>query len=230
MSQTINYCSPAFHEVDGNIDTNKIKSIKNNSFYKEYEEGLYVANLILKRFGYNIKGIENLKSRIIKVPPFWVDMPKLFELYVLGLLKEKYSNQIKFQVQGVYGKPDFILSDSNNKMIIDAKYKPYYCNSFAALDQWKRDMVISDIRQLSGYSRDKKILSKLGLTTPEEQEKAIDCLIIYPDQSGTERLKGNLKGSRIDGFINFYKMGVKLPVIEDNLHESEEKKIKQTAD
>ncbi len=204
VSSVINYCYPAFQEVDENIDLRTLKGITHNSFYKEYKEAIHLSNLILKRFGYNIKEIEALNNKTVKVPPFWIDMPKLFELYVLGLLKDKYFNDIQFQIQGTYGQPDFVFVSENNKMIIDTKYKRRYQQA-----QYEKD----DIRQLSGYARDKGVLSKLGYKTEEEQDKVIDCLVIYPDQTASEKLNDNLKENPISGFTRFYKMPIKLPVI-----------------
>jgi hypothetical protein len=200
----INYCNPAFQEVDENTDVHKIRSFTHNSFYKEYKEALHIANLILKRFGYNIKEVEKLKNRTVKVPPFWIDMPKLFELYILGLLKDKYLNQIQFQIQGTYGQPDFILVGDNVKMIIDTKYKRKY-------QQEKYE--VDDVRQLSGYSRDVKVLSRLGFKTIEDQDQVIDCLIIYPDQAALDKLADDLKATPIIGFTRFYKIAIKLPII-----------------
>ncbi|MBK9460069.1 MAG: hypothetical protein IPN94_11715 [Sphingobacteriales bacterium] len=206
VAPVINYCLPAFHEVDENIDLRTMKSIPHNSFYKEYKEALYIANLILKRFGYNINQIESLNNKTIKVPPFWIDMPKLFELYVLGLLKDKYFNKIQFQIQGTYGQPDFILVDNNEGMIIDTKYKHKYQQ-----EQYQ----IEDIRQLSGYARDVKVLSRLGLKTEQQRDIVIDCLIIYPDQKAPDKLTDDLKEIAINGFTRFYKMAIKLPIISD---------------
>jgi 5-methylcytosine-specific restriction endonuclease McrBC regulatory subunit McrC len=202
----INYCLPAFYEVDENIDLKTLKGITYNSFYKEYKEALHISSLILKRFGYNIKEIDTLNNKIVKVPPFWIDMPKLFELYVLGMLKDKYFNSIKFQIQGTYGQPDFVFVSANVKMIIDTKYKRKY---------QQEKYQAEDIRQLSGYARDSKVLSKLGYITEEEQEKVIDCLIIYPDQTASEKLADDLKEKQISGFTRFYKMAIKLPVISN---------------
>ena len=202
----INYCLPAFNEVDENIDLKKLKGVTHNSFYKEYKEAIHISSLILKRFGYNIKEIDTLNKMKVKVPPFWVDMPKLFELYVLGMLKDKYFNNIKFQIQGTYGQPDFIFVSDNVKMIIDTKYKRKY---------QQEKYQAEDIRQLSGYARDTKVLSKLGYITAEEQDKVIDCLIIYPDQTASEKLADDLKENKISGFTRFYKMAIKLPVISD---------------
>lgn len=201
-----NYCLPAFYEVDENIDLKTLNGITHNSFYKEYKEALHISSLILKRFGYNIKEIDTLNNKTVKVPPFWIDMPKLFELYVLGMLKDKYFNSIKFQIQGTYGQPDFVFVSDNVKMIIDTKYKRKY---------QQEKYQAEDIRQLSGYARDTKVLSKLGYITAEEQDKVIDCLIIYPDQTASDNLADDLKEKQISGFTRFYKMAIKLPVISN---------------
>jgi 5-methylcytosine-specific restriction enzyme subunit McrC len=200
----VNYCLPAFREIDENIDLKTLKGITHNIFYKEYKEALHISSLILKRFGYNIKEIDLHKNKIVKVPPFWIDMPKLFELYVLGMLKDKYFNNIKFQIQGTFGQPDFVFVTDNEKIIIDTKYKRKYQH-----EKYQAE----DIRQLSGYARDTGILSKLGCISTEDQNKVIDCLIIYPDQTASEKLADDLKEKPIIGFTRFYKMAIKLPII-----------------
>lgn len=204
VSPVVNYCNPAFRDVDENIDLRSLKEITHSSFYKEYGEAIHLSKLILKRFGYNIKDIGDSKDRKVKVPPFWIDMPKLFELYVLGLLKDKYFNGVKFQLQGTYGQPDFVLITENDRVIIDTKYKQKY---------QQEKYQAEDIRQLSGYARDTKILAKLGYKSETEQDRVIDCLIIYPDQTASETLRNNLKEYPISGFTRFYKMPIKLPVI-----------------
>ncbi len=205
VTPVINYCLPVFDNVDEKIDIKTLRGITHNSFYKEYKEALHLSNLILKRFGYNIKEIDSLKNKTVKVPPFWIDMPNLFELYVLGLLKDKYYNNIKFQIQGTYGQPDFVLVTDDEKMIIDTKYKRKY---------QQEKYQAEDIRQLSGYARDTRVLSRLGYKTEEEQDRVIDCLIIYPDQNASEKLNNNLKEYPINGFTKFYKMPIKLPTID----------------
>lgn len=200
----INYCSPAFDDVDEIIDSHSIKKLTQNSFYKEYKEAIHLSNLILKRFGYNFKEVGMQPSQKVKVPPFWIDMPKLFELYVLGLLKDRFSNQIHYQFSGNYGEPDFLLVSENYKVIIDTKYKKIY--QFNRYDP-------NDIRQISGYSRDRKILTLLGYKTPAEQTKIVDCLIIYPDQNMSEELPPNLKAYPIEDFAQFYSIAIKLPTI-----------------
>jgi len=202
----LNYINPAFENVSDEVNLNDVKHTKKNVFYKEYEEAIRLAKIILKRFGYNITNIENQK---VKTPPFWIDMSKLFELYVLGLLKDSKIDLI-YQFQGYYGKPDFLLP--KEKVVLDSKYKTYYKEEFSELSQSKKDNVASDIRQMSGYARDKKVLGKLGL----EETKIANCLIIYPDQS-ISRMDLNdvpLKKTLIKEFVQFYKVGIKLPEIK----------------
>lgn len=214
VSTVMNYCLPAFESVNEKIDLAEIKYTKTNAFYKEYEQGIRLAKLILKRFGYNIQTVK--QNRKVKVPPFWIDMSKLFELYVLGLLKDQYpGDQLIFQFQGHYGQPDYLLNTRFKKMIIDAKYKPYYGENLKGQEQRKRDNVVKDIRQLSGYSRDKRVLSKLGF---EGDNTVIpDCLIIFPQLAPAPKKEKKaiegLKETPIEQFCNFYKMPVELPVL-----------------
>ncbi|MBP8792918.1 MAG: restriction endonuclease [Lutibacter sp.] len=198
LQNTFNYINPAFYEVSDVIDLNEIKHSKTNVFYKEYEPAIRLAKLILKRFGYNIS---NTVKDKIQTPPFWIDMSKLFELYVLGLLKDRFHNNVKFQHKYYGNELDYLLNDADFQMVIDAKYKLKYIDG-------KYD---EDIRQVSGYARLKNIYSALN----KEQGDIIDCLIIYPDQEKGENnlLKVNLKQNEINHYYDVYKVGVKLPSI-----------------
>lgn len=197
----LNYIAPAFERVTTNSSQNEVKNIKINSFYKEYNEALALANLIMRRFGYNINSVD--KSIEIKTPPFWIDMSLLFELYTLALLKDELQNDVLFQFHGNSVYPDYLIK--SKKMVADAKYKPIYQgNSFD----------IDNIRQISGYARDMKVRAELGARDKEE----LECLIIYPDQSSANFDLKNLdtKLQVIDQFSGFYKVGVKLPVLRVN--------------
>jgi len=203
----LNFSKPAFHEVDDStFDLNILKKTKPNAFYKEYKDALDLAKIIIKRFGYNLKEVD---EKVVSVPPFWIDMPKLFEFYVLGLLKERYGSQIQFQAKGNYGEPDFLLVSQSEKMVIDTKYKKIYQNNKQQQDRYNSD----DIRQIAGYARDKKILQCLGYRDDEMQNVVVDCLIIYPDQYADENLPESLKEQPIEQFIKFYKLPVKLPTL-----------------
>lgn len=198
LQNSFNYINPAFHDVSDEIDLTEIKYGKTNVFYKEYEDAIRLAKLILKRFGYNISNTEKDK---IKTPPFWIDMSKLFELYTLSLLKERFHNQVKFQYKHYGNELDFLLKSSDYQMVIDAKYKTAYING--SNDE--------DVRQVSGYARLQKVYNELG----KKREEVIDCLIIYPDQeNGLENLTGvNLRENEIPHYFNVYKLGLKLPYI-----------------
>lgn len=203
----ISFCKPAFYEVDdSSFDLHFIKQTKINAFYKEYKEALDLARMIIKRFGYNLRDID---EKVVSVPPFWIDMPKLFELYVLGLLKEQYGSKIQFQAKGNYGEPDFLLITESEKIVIDTKYKRIYQNNDQHQDRYNSD----DIRQICGYARDRKILKRFGYTDEDMQNVVVDCLIIYPDQRFDETLPENLKDDPIHQFTRFYKVPVKLPTI-----------------
>ncbi len=198
LQNTFNFISPAFQEVSDEVDLTEIKQLKTNAFYKEYEPAINLAKLILKRFAYNISNTEKTK---ISTPPFWIDMSKLFELYTLGLLKDRFQNQVKFQHKHYGNELDFLLNSSDYQMVIDAKYKLEYMNG----------SYNDDIRQVSGYARLRNVYTELN----KKQGEIIDCLIIYPDQeNGFDNLKNvNLKGIAIERYFDVYKLSLKLPFI-----------------
>lgn len=197
-----NFITPAFENVSNDISLNEISKIKTNAFYKEYEEAIRIAKLILNRFGFNIN---NTEKEFILTPPFWIDMSKLFEYYVLSLLKRQFPkhNDVRFQFLGNRGHElDFLLNTDKYKMVVDTKYKPKY----------KIDNYIDkdDFRQLSGYARLKRVYDTLNI----DYEKIISCLIIYPDLDITENNLNKLKELPIkQDYIGFYKIGVTLPII-----------------
>lgn len=203
LLNSLNYCLSAFSEVSEEIDISKIKHFKINSLYKEYAEGLKLAKMVLQAFSYNIT--ETTKQKQNNVPPFYINMPLLFELYIYGKLKKQFGKSIIFQANGKYGNADFL--DTERKIIIDTKYKMIY-------NEEKYE--IENIRQLSAYARDKGILKKLNLAD-SDKGKIVDCLIIYPLETEDKDLKfnfskENLEKNEIKQFEQFYKIGVGLPI------------------
>ncbi len=194
-----NYINPAFTKVTNDIEVYEMKFGKTSVFYPEYNQALKLAKLILRRFGYNIS---NTAKNEITTPPFWIDMSKLFELYILGLLKKEFSSKVQFQFKTKGNALDYLLNSERYKMVIDAKYKTKYM---------KKGKVHKDIRQVSGYARLKKVYKELNKT----KGQIIDCLIIYPDQdNGVVDLRQvNLKRTNIEGYHDVYKLGVQLPQI-----------------
>jgi 5-methylcytosine-specific restriction enzyme subunit McrC len=201
VQDLFNYIHPAFDKVSSKIDLKEIKNTKTNAFYKEYEKAIKLARVILRRYGYNISNIEKQE---VSVPPFWIDMSKLFELYVLGLLKDRFQNQVQYHFTTHGNELDYILKSEKYKLVIDAKYKPSY-----ALKKLGNNH--SDVRQVSGYARLEKVYKHLEKKYPE----SINCLIIYPNQeNGLEDLKdAKLLEKHISGYFGIYKLGIKLPTL-----------------
>jgi 5-methylcytosine-specific restriction enzyme subunit McrC len=158
----------------------------------------------MQKFGYSFANAAN-KTKQEEMSPFWIDMSKLFELYVYSLLSDEYGKTILYQSSGKYGNVDFLKKDE--KLIIDTKYKEKYA---------KGEYAIEDIRQLSGYARDIGVLKKLRI---ESEDIVVDCVIIYPIKDENKKdFKGReLKENTIDGFTKFYKCGIKLPTKNNQL-------------
>ena len=98
---------------------------------------------------------------------------------------------------------DILVSSDKYQMVIDAKYKLKY----------KKGHLHEDIRQVAGYARLKKVRNKLNI----QDDKTIDCLIIYPDmENGIDNFSlDNIQQSKqeIQAYYKVYKLGVKLPLI-----------------
>lgn len=201
LNGLVNYIQPAFINVDSEVNNEELKSIKPNTLYKEYEQALKFAKHILKRYGYNIS---KANSTIINTPPFWIDMSKLFELFVFSKLKERFTHhkEVTYHQKFNYLEPDFIVHtyDGVTKMVVDAKYKPQYHDDNVSTE---------DIRQISGYARLKKIYEFLEF----EEDKIIDCLVIYSNQSANRiDFKGNnFKIEEEKAYNRFFKIGIELP-------------------
>lgn len=202
LNGLVNYIQPAFINVDSEVNIDQLKGIKPNKLYKEYEQALKFAKHILKRYGYNIS---TANSTTINTPPFWIDMSKLFELYVFSKLKERFTahKEVTYHQKFNYLEPDFIVNtnDGVTKMVVDAKYKPQYQEGNVSTE---------DIRQISGYARLKKIYKFLEF----EEDKIIDCLVIYSNQSANRKdFKGdNFNIEEEKEYNRFYKIGIELPV------------------
>ena len=195
IDELITYCTPYFELISEEFNVENLKNITINPFFKEYKEAIEIGKHILKRFSYNITETTQQK---VAIPPFWIDMPKLFELYVYVKLQEQFGREaVTYHLTADYTELDFLLNTPTQKMVIDAKYKPIYEDS----------RVIDDIRQVSGYARLEKVYKRLGL---EDSNELIDCLIIYP--SLEENRVFNLENkSKITEYRNIYKLGISIP-------------------
>ncbi|TVT36759.1 hypothetical protein FNT36_24920 [Hymenobacter setariae] len=220
LAPLLRYCEPAFVDVSEDDEWQSGLNSGRNSLYRSYNEAIRVGQLLLRRFGYSLREAEEKAGDSIMVPPHWLDMSRLFELYVLGLLRKQFGERILYgedQAKAKYGLPDFLLT-GETPWIIDTKYKRAY---------QKRDYLIEDVRQLSGYARDTGVLERLGYVSPEEQTKAmINCLIVYPQRlSGAAELakmveafpaEDQLQDFAIKQFVSFYKLAVCLPQLANS--------------
>lgn len=206
IEQSYNYINPAFEFVSSEVNINEIKHAKTNPFYKEYGEAIKLAKIILKRFGYNISNVK--PNNKISTPPFWIDMSKLFELYVLGKLIDKFpiTGEVIYNKPYNYLIPDFLIksNDGKHRMVVDAKYKPRY--DTANID-------VADLRQVAGYARLQKVYDELGITDLKE---SIECLIIFSNQNSQNENfdKCTFRDREVDEYTLFYKEDIKLPVIK----------------
>ncbi|MCD8409648.1 McrC family protein [Tenacibaculum finnmarkense] len=204
LKELFNYVIPAFESVNEDIDIRVVKNAKHNPLFKEYTHAIKLAKIILKRYNYTIS---QTTEKIVKTPPFWIDMPKLFELYVFKKLRESYpeKGEVKYHKKFHGLEPDYLLNTVVNgdslKMIIDAKYKPKYKDS---------NIYLSDARQVSGYARLKSVYKELGIGGSKQ---IIDCLIVYSDQSLEDKpFIESLETKNEDGkYMHLFKVGIKLP-------------------
>lgn len=162
LEHTLNQCLSAFAHVSDEIEVWELKHLKHQKLFRTYSEAIRLAQLILRRYDYSLTKIQSSEE---ECPVFWLDMPLLYEHYVLGLLREAYGNQIRYQEPGHTGYPDFICLDP--RLVIDTKYIP----SLGSKSKISSDI----IRQLAGYARDRKLFKKC----PTEH---IPCLVIYPEE------------------------------------------------
>ncbi len=201
LQNIIGYCLPAFENVAVVKSNHQKISCSKNPFYKEYEQAIKIGAYILKRFSFNIS---KAAEQNITTPPFWIDMSKLFELYVFGKLKEAFKepNAITYHDKYLGGKEtDILIRVGQYKCVIDCKYKPRYYNSTIDLE---------DKRQLAGYTRLKSVYNKLDVST----DTIIKGLIIYPYQRSSKNInKEDLFSISIDEYVDFYKLGISLPVL-----------------
>lgn len=232
LTPLLSVVGSAFENVSEEVTIAQVTKVNAGKIFRHYEAAIKVAKLILRHFDYSI---DNVSGKSQDVRPFCIDMPRLYEMYVLSLLRKAYGDQIKFQVKGCRKtQVDYIKKSENEKLIIDAKYKPRYSES--------NQGILDDIREISGYARDEKILKALDWKPEEEYTKGNyfpKCLIIYPDpdtrfkrekddsedeteESAMVELTGDfpkdgflcdsLHLRKIPGFKDFYKIAVPLPM------------------
>lgn len=211
LKTLLGYIKPAFSKVSETADLRKLTKTTSNPFYNDYARATRLAKQILARFAYNIKNTDEQKK--VLVPPYWIDMSKLWELYVLGILRKSFGGAVTYQKKiGSGNEIDYILNFNDNEgkahlMVIDAKYKIRYTNG---------GIHHSDMRQVAGYSRLNSLRNQLGR---ENSNEIMDCCIIYPILGNygtfTKIALEDLKSTPIDTYKKIFKVGIKIPLLKD---------------
>lgn len=205
LTTTLRQIRATFSEVSDRVEISDVLTVFVNPVHKEYKEAIKLAKLILRRQGYdNWKKDSEGKS-----PPFWIDMSKLFELFVFKKLRDGFSrSEVTYHLEVHHQELDFVVKKSkdNPPFIADAKYKPRYKDKSLSQD---------DARQVAGYSRLKGVYKKLGVF---DYAKNIRCLIIYPvltTSSGEEEIDcKNAFHEQQSGYVEIYKRGLLVPTIK----------------
>jgi 5-methylcytosine-specific restriction enzyme subunit McrC len=202
MYKEFTYMEPYFQNIGYITSSAELSGIKTNSLFFEYKEALRIAGIIYRIKSYNEE--TKTETKFQKIPPFVIDMPKLFELYAFAQMKDAGLN-VSYQQAGNYGTVDFLVYDKDNPIIIDTKYKKLYDNE---------EYNIDDIRQVSGYARDIRLLKNLYGSEYEAKINSVPkCLIIYPglnesDNKDIPRESSALLTAKIKHFNEFYKYGI----------------------
>ena len=197
----LNRLKASFSHISDDIEPYQVQKLSSNKLFKGYKEAIRVAKMILRRFDYSIR---EASSEQHSTPPFWIDMARLYEMWVLHRLQKLGINPIMFQEAGFYGRQvaDFVIREEN--LILDAKYKPKYVEDWVDID---------DIRELSGNARDDRLLPNL----PEDYSPR--CIILYPGNTDELKPESDIlfeqQGQKIPHYRNFYKISVPLPVYDN---------------
>ena len=211
LQSRLNRLFVAFINVSSDIEIYQVARVSHNKLFRHYSEAIRVAKMLLRHFDNSIRNVDREES--YETAPFWIDMARLFELYTYSKLNEKYPDLIEFQKKGRTGACDYLKiakGNSAERLILDAKYKPYYENGGIG---WE------DIQEISGYARDKKILAELGWFKNGELnvQDVPPCVVIYPEYGEVNDTFGeNLldNAEAVSDYTNFFKIAVKVPRLQ----------------
>ena len=192
----------AFKNIDSNVRLESIRNYKFDKLNMYYSEAIKLAKCIIRHQDNALTDGSGKK----KVPLFWIDMSRLYEVYVLGILQTHYPNNILFQVKGSYGTQCDYLHIGEG-VVLDAKYKLWYSSYNGRRSHV--DSMIADIREISAYARDERFLNLMNnnVSTPK-------CVIIHPDEETTNLgavLSDSVKNNKVEGYRDFYRLSIDLP-------------------
>ncbi len=205
LRHVIRLVSPAFDGIDELSDICLLMHTTHHPFYGEYKEAIRVGKLILKRFGYTVSAID--AKEVVLTPPFWINMPALFEMYVCAMMRAHnpgLHRAIHYQFSTHGNQLDILISSDRFKAVVDTKYKLSY----------QHRHIHQDIRQVAGYARLKKVRRELEIQ--DGADEVVDCLIIYPDvEDGIDDFSVDAiwRAKReVPPYHRVWKLGVKIPL------------------
>lgn len=173
LLQPLSYCMGGFQQVS----EKRFYSFKNkehNPMFKEYNTAIQLGIQILKLNDHNLSKAAEKRNTY---PPHWIDMSKLFELYVFKKLREKFTgkDEVQYHTKVYKQELDFIINTEQFKAVVDAKYKPRYKKGNPSME---------DARQLSGYSRLNRVYKELGI----DNNEVIPVYFVYPKELHNDEL------------------------------------------
>jgi len=201
LTAMLNHCMSAFSEVS-DVPAMKVNVVKSNKLYREYDDAIRLANMIIRRKDMAIN--RHGDSQYDVVPVFRIDMALLFEHYTLAKLRNTFGrNAVMYQING--SNPfiaDFLIRKGELRIIADSKYTPD--STRAAKGDY--------IKQLGGYSRDHRFLRLLGYdTTDADSVPVVPCLIFYPDEQAPNLSESMLLSHPVSHTMKFYTIPVSFP-------------------
>ena len=157
----------------------------------------------------------------MKVPPFIINMPVLFERYVYCLLAERYGTRLIGYQEGC-GDSIMDFTKKDEHMILDTKYITAWGLPSSRGERGGLDH--GNARQLSGYARRTALRSKY--LNPPTEDYICPCVVIYPSAEGLATLRDlpdrwlNADGTptfpalqQVKEYQKFYKLPILLPVL-----------------
>lgn len=202
LKQTIAQISAYFREVSDDFDPAALNHpIGTNPIFRDYNRAIEFGKLIIRRSAY---GLDRDAHGNHTTPPYWIDMSKLFELYLLRKLRFEYNaGEIVYHKRFGGREPDYLLKpEEGAPMVIDAKYKPRYHDG---------SVDIEDVRQVSAYARMRGVHAELDV----DPRETIACLIIYAHPDCPDTIGGRIRAggfSQLRDYIDIYKLGIALPL------------------
>ncbi len=199
----------AFEAVHDVYNAPAIRLKKINPLFRDYVEALRLAEKIISMDSLGFKNTEG----VTHLAPYWIDMSKLFEIYVLQRLREAVGTNgtVQYQFSAHYQVLDYLCCapecPTNLQFFVaDAKYKKYD----------ERSLEKEDLRQVAGYARLERVIETLENwgQSKTDVDRVIPCLVLYPVASKgvTDKEKVSLnKAISIKGWKDIYKLGVSLP-------------------